>query len=52
MSGPTNGVLEYLINLPHVDLKSAQCVMLYSLGRSVFPADVHTITVLSRLGTL
>ena len=49
---PDERVLEYLINLPHVDLKSAQCVMLYSLGRSVFPADTHTITVLSRLGTL
>lgn len=49
---PDEQVLEYLTNLPHVDLKSAQCVMLYSLGRSVFPADAHTITVLSRLGTL
>lgn len=45
-------VLAYLTSLPGLDLKGAQCVMLYSLGRSVFPVDTHTITVLSRLGTL
>jgi len=45
-------VLAYLTSLPGLDLKGAQCVMLYALGRRVFPVDAHTITVLSRLGTL
>ncbi len=45
-------VLAYLTSLPGLDLKGAQCVMLYSLGRRVFPVDAHTITVISRLGTL
>jgi len=44
-------VLAYLTSLPGIDLKGAQCVMLYSLGRRVFPVDAHTITVISRLGT-
>jgi DNA (cytosine-5)-methyltransferase 1 len=44
-------VLAYLTSLPGIDLKGAQCVMLYSFGRSVFPVDAHTITVISRLGT-
>jgi DNA (cytosine-5)-methyltransferase 1 len=45
-------ILAYLTSLPGIDLKGAQCVMLYSLGRRVLPVDAHTITVLSRLGTL
>ena len=45
-------VISYLTSLPGVNLKSAQCVMLYALQRNVFPVDTHTITVLSRLGTL
>jgi len=49
-NSPDEEVLSYLTSLPGIDLKSAQCVMLYSLGRKSFPVDAHTISVLSRLG--
>lgn len=40
----------YLTSLPGIGLKSARCVMMYSLGRMVFPVDTHCRRVLSRLG--
>ncbi len=49
---PDDEVLSYLTSLPGIDLKGAQCVMLYALDRRVFPVDAHTITVLSRLAVL
>ncbi len=39
-----------LISLPGVGLKVARCVMLYSLGRQVFPVDTHCWRVSRRLG--
>ena len=45
-------VLTYLTSLPGIDLKGAQCVMLYALDRKVLPVDVHTTRVLGRLGVL
>lgn len=41
---------EYLATLPGVGTKVARCVMLYSLGREVFPVDAHVLRVLKRLG--
>lgn len=40
----------YLVTLPGVGKKVARCVMLYSLGRDVFPVDAHVLRVLKRLG--
>jgi site-specific DNA-cytosine methylase/endonuclease III len=41
---------EFLCSLPEVQRKSAYCIMMYSFGRQVFPADTHVGRVLSRLG--
>ncbi|MFP5310667.1 MAG: endonuclease III domain-containing protein [Actinomycetes bacterium] len=42
--------LAYLISLPGVGTKTAKCVMMYSLGRQVFPVDIHVLRVAKRLG--
>ena len=44
--------LEFLCSLRGVSLNIAASVMLYTLGRNVFPADFHSIRVLARLGIL
>jgi DNA (cytosine-5)-methyltransferase 1 len=44
--------LEFLCSLPGVSLKTAACVMLYTLGREIFPSDVHCNRLLARLGVL
>jgi DNA (cytosine-5)-methyltransferase 1 len=41
---------EFLCSLPEVQRKSAYCIMMYSFGRQVFPADTHVGRVLARLG--
>jgi endonuclease III len=41
-----------LRSLPGVGPKVARCVLLYSLGRDVFPVDSHCHRVLGRLGFL
>jgi len=41
---------EFLCSLPEIQKKSAYCIMMYSFGREVFPADTHVGRVLSRLG--
>lgn len=40
----------FLTSLPIVGLKTARCVMMYSLGRSVFPVDTHCWRICKRLG--
>lgn len=40
----------YLISLPGIGVKSARCIMMYSLGRNVFPVDTHVWRVSRRLG--
>ena len=40
----------FLCELPEIQRKSAYCVMMYSFGRKVFPADTHVGRVLSRIG--
>ena len=42
----------FLTSLPGVGLKTARCVLMYSLGRTVFPVDTHVRRVLSRLGAI
>ena len=39
-----------LLELPGVGLKVAKCVLLYALGRFVFPVDIHCARVAIRLG--
>lgn len=41
---------EFLCDLPEIERKSAYCIMMYSFGRQVFPADTHVGRVLARLG--
>jgi endonuclease III len=40
----------FLTSLPLVGTKTARCVMLYSLGRKVFPVDAHCWRTSVRLG--
>jgi endonuclease-3 len=40
----------YLVSLPGVGVKSAACIMMYSLGRQVLPVDTHVWRVSRRLG--
>ena len=42
----------YLTSLPGVGLKTARCVLMYSLGRRVFPVDANARRLLERLGLL
>lgn len=41
---------EFLTGLPFVGKKVARCVMMYSLGRQVFPVDLHCWRICQRLG--
>jgi endonuclease-3 len=43
-------VFDYLTSLPGISRKSALCIMMYSLGRAVFPVDTHVWRVARRLG--
>ena len=45
-------VEDFLTSLPGVGPKAARCVMMYSLGRDVFPVDSHCRRVMDRLGYL
>src|SRR5207245_8838147 len=40
----------YLCSLPGVGIKTARCVLMYSLQRPVFPADTHCLRIMERLG--
>lgn len=44
--------IDFLTKLPGVGLKTALCVMMYSLNRKVFPADAHCIRIMKRLGVI
>lgn len=41
---------QYLTSLPGVGLKTAACVLLFGLGRDVFPVDTHVARICRRLG--
>jgi endonuclease III len=40
----------FLCSLPGIDIKSAKCVLMYSLGRQVLPVDTHVRRVSERVG--
>lgn len=42
----------YLKGLPGVGIKTARCVLMYALGRDVFPADGNCLRIMERLGWL
>jgi endonuclease-3 len=42
--------IEYLTSMKGVGLKTAACVLVFALGRDVFPVDTHIHRVLNRLG--
>ena len=49
----TDAPLEaYLAALPGVGLKTARCVMMYSLDRAVFPVDTHCMRLFEHLGII
>lgn len=41
---------EFLCTLPGINLKSAKCILMYSLGRQVLPVDTHVRRLSERLG--
>jgi endonuclease-3 len=43
---------EYLKSLDGVGSKTASCVLLFALGREVFPVDTHVFRLTKRLGLL
>jgi len=43
---------EWLIRLPGVGMKTASCVLLFSLGMPAFPVDTHVYRVTRRLGII
>ncbi len=43
-------VERFLTTLPGIALKSARCVMMYSMGRQVLPVDTHLRRLAERLG--
>ena len=46
---PDSKLEAFLCQLPEIQRKSAYCVMMFSFGRQVFPADTHVGRVLSRI---
>lgn len=43
-------VSDLLCSMPEISRKSACCIMMYSLGREVFPVDTHVGRILARIG--
>ena len=43
---------KFLTSLPGVGLKTAKCVMMYSMNRAVLPVDTHVSRVAQRFGLL
>lgn len=46
----TDEAERFLISLPGVSTKTARCVLMYALDRTVFPVDVHCRRIACRLG--
>ena len=44
--------LEYLLHFNGVGLKTASCVMLFSLGKPAFPVDTHVLRISNRIGII
>ena len=47
---PQAQVEQFLLGLPGIGIKSAKCIMMYSLGFDVLPVDVHVARISRRLG--
>jgi endonuclease-3 len=47
---PLNEARDWLMQLPGVGMKTASCVLLFSLGMPAFPVDTHVFRVAGRLG--
>lgn len=45
-------ILRFLCSIPGIGVKTAKCVMMYSLKREVFPVDTHIRRIFHRLGIL
>lgn len=43
---------QFLTSLPRIGLKTARCILGYSLGHDVMPLDTHCYRILTRLGLL
>ena len=43
---------KYLTGLPGLGLKTSRCILMYSLGRKVFPVDTHAFRIFRRLGLI
>ena len=48
----TTALETYLASLPGVGVKTARCVLLYSLDRPVFPVDTHCMRLFQNLGVI
>lgn len=49
---PTEEAREYLLGFEGVGPKTAACVLLFSLGRPVFPVDTHVHRIARRVGLI
>lgn len=49
---PPPAAMDYLCRFDGVGPKTAQCVLLFSLGMPVFPVDTHIFRIATRLGLL
>ncbi len=47
---PDEKVIEELTSMKGVGVKTAACVLLFSMGRDVFPVDTHVHRICNRLG--
>jgi endonuclease-3 len=45
-----NEVIDELVTIKGVGFKTASCVLLFSMGRDVFPVDTHVHRICNRLG--
>jgi len=50
--GKVKASREWLVQLPGVGMKTASCVLLFSLGMPAFPVDTHVYRVAKRLGLI
>lgn len=48
----TEDAESYLLSFPGVGLKTARCVLMYSMDRAVFPVDTHCARIMQRLGLI
>jgi len=49
---PSEAACDYLLQLHGVGPKTAACVLLFALGRPVFPVDTHIHRIMRRLGLI